>query len=181
MLFICKLKFYSMNQKLFLLPLLALIAFAGCSKKASNSCGYPVSTIVATVAEQNALHDSLTAHGITNAMLAPSGFFYSVNQPGSGSSPTSLCSTVAVFYRGGFLNGHGFDSTSTGTPAVFQLGQVIPGWQKALPLVAKGGDITLYIPPSLAYGSTPVKDTSGNIIIPANSNLVFHVLVADVQ
>ncbi len=171
-----------MIRKLFLLPLLVLILLASCSKKkASNSCGYTPSTIVAPVAEQTALHDSLTAHGITNVTLATSGFFYSVNQPGSGSSPTSLCSTVAVFYRGGFLNGQGFDSTSTGTPAVFQLGQVIPGWQKALPLVAKGGDITLYIPPSLAYGSTPVKDPSGNVVIPANSNLVFHVVIADVQ
>ncbi len=95
--------------------------------------------------------------------------------------PTSLCSTVAVFYRAGFFNGKGFDSTATGAPAIFQLGQVIPGWQKALPLVAKGGDITLYIPPSLAYGSKSVKDSSGNVVIPANSNLVFRVLIADVQ
>ena len=182
MLFICKLQIYSMNKKLFFLPLIVLIVLASCSKKkVSNSCGYIPSSIVAPVSEQTALQDSLTAHGITNATLDPSGFFYNINQPGSGSSPTSLCSTVSVFYRGGFLNGQGFDSTSTGTPAVFQLGQVIPGWQKALPLVAKGGDITLYIPPSLAYGSKSVTDSSGNVVIPPNTNLVFHVLVADVQ
>jgi FKBP-type peptidyl-prolyl cis-trans isomerase FkpA len=168
-----------MNKKIFSILLISFVVLASCSKKV-NSCGYSTSSIIAPSGEQEALHDSLTARNI-DATLDPSGFFYTINQPGSGVSPTSLCSTVSVFYRGGFLNGKGFDSTSTGTPAVFQLGQVIPGWQKALPLVAKGGDITLYIPPSLAYGSTAVKDTSGNVVIPANSNLVFRVLVADVQ
>ena len=170
---------YSMNKKLILSLSIALIVLASCSKKV-NSCGYSASTIIAPTAEQEALHDSLSNRGI-DATLDPSGFFYKINQAGAGAAPTSLCSTVAVFYRGGFLNGQGFDSTSTGTPAVFQLGQVIPGWQKALPLVSKGGDITLYIPPSLAYGSKAVKDTSGNVVIPANSNLVFHVVIADVQ
>lgn len=168
-----------MNKKLFLSLFAGLIVLASCSKKV-NSCGYSTSNVIAPTSEQEALHDSLTAHGI-DATLDPSGFFYNINQAGSGPSATNLCSTVSVFYRGGFLNGSGFDSTSTGTPAVFQLGQVIPGWQKALPLVAKGGDITIYIPPSLAYGPTPVKDNSGNVVIPANSNLVFHVLIADVQ
>ena len=168
-----------MNKRIFLPLVVFLVILASCSKKV-NSCGYSTSSIIAPVAEQEALHDSLTAHNI-EATLDPSGFFYNIDQPGSGPSATSLCSTVSVFYRGGFLNGDGFDSTSTGTPAVFQLGQVIPGWQKALPLIAKGGDITLYIPPSLAYGSTAVRDTSGNVVIPPNTNLVFRVLVADVQ
>ncbi len=168
-----------MNKKFFFFLGIALIVFASCQKKVS-SCGYSASTIIAPVTEQEALHDSLTAHNIT-ATLDPSGFFYNINQAGSGKAATTLCSTVSVFYRGGFLNGQGFDSTSTGAPAVFQLGQVIPGWQKALPLVAKGGDITLYIPPSLAYGSRAVKDSSGNVVIPANTNLVFRVLIADVQ
>jgi len=172
-------QFYSMNRKIILSLFTGLIVLASCSKKV-NSCGYSASTVIAPSSEQQALHDSLTVHGI-DATLDPAGFFYHITQAGSGPSATSLCSTVSVFYRGGFLNGSGFDSTSTGTPAVFQLGQVIAGWQKALPLVAKGGDITIYIPPSLAYGARPVKDTSGNVVIPANSNLVFRVLIADVQ
>lgn len=168
-----------MNKKIFFFLFITLVVLASCKKK-ENTCNYSESSIIAPAAEQQALHDSLTNLGI-NATLDPSGFFYIINQAGSGNPPTSLCSTVAVFYRGGFLNGKGFDSTSAGTPAIFQLGQVIPGWQKALPLVSKGGDITLYIPPSLAYGASPVKDNAGNVVIPANSNLVFHVEVADVQ
>jgi FKBP-type peptidyl-prolyl cis-trans isomerase FkpA len=161
------------------LPIIALVIFASCSKK-ENKCVYTDSTIVAPAAEQQALKDSLDSMGI-HATLAPSGFFYNINQPGSGPTVTNLCTTIAVFYRGGFLNGTGFDSTN-GNPAIFQLGQVIPGWQKAIPLIAKSGDITLYIPPSLAYGSKAVTDpNTGNVVIPANSNLVFRVVVADIQ
>ncbi|HXR83493.1 MAG TPA: FKBP-type peptidyl-prolyl cis-trans isomerase [Hanamia sp.] len=166
-------------KKIFALPIIALIVLAGCSKK-ENKCNFTDSTVVAPAAEQQALQDSLTALGI-HATLAPAGFFYNINQPGSGPSVTNLCTTIAVFYRGGFLNGTGFDSTH-GNPAIFQLGQVIPGWQKAIPLVAKSGDITLYIPPSLGYGANDVTDPStGKVVIPANSNLVFHVVVADIQ
>ncbi|MEO8821700.1 MAG: FKBP-type peptidyl-prolyl cis-trans isomerase [Ginsengibacter sp.] len=167
-------------KQLFVLSFILLLFLGSCKKNATPSCSYPPSTVVAPQAEQQAIHDSLTAHGL-NATLAPSGFYYTINNPGAGLSPTSLCSTVAVFYRGGFFNGKGFDSTATGAPAVFQLGQVIAGWQKALPLIAKSGDMTLYIPPSLGYGTQAKTDSAGNVLIPANSNLVFRVIMADVQ
>jgi FKBP-type peptidyl-prolyl cis-trans isomerase FkpA len=59
---------------------------------------------------------------------------------------------------------------------------VIPAWQKAIPLITKNGDSSLYIPPSLGYGSKDVTNPStGQIIIPANSNLVFRVVISDIQ
>ncbi len=171
-------------KKLFPGLFIALIfVAAGCKKNSApvdNSCNYSPSTIVAPLAEQQALQDSLNAHGI-QATRDSSGFFYTINKPGSGDSVTSLCTTIAVFYRGGFLNGKGFDSTTT-NPAVFQLWQVIPAWQKAIPLITKTGDISLYIPPSLGYGSKDVTNPStGAVVIPANSNLVFRVVIADIQ
>lgn len=169
-------------KRFFLISLLGISVFAmdSCKKNTANNCSYPVSNVIAPLSEQQNLQDSLTARGIT-ATMAPSGFFYNITTPGSGASATSLCSTVAVFYRGGFFNGKGFDSTATGSPAIFQLGQVIAGWQKALPLIAKSGTMTLYIPPSLGYGPDDVKDTSGKVVIPGNSNLVFQIVLADVQ
>ncbi|MEO8854619.1 MAG: FKBP-type peptidyl-prolyl cis-trans isomerase [Ginsengibacter sp.] len=169
-------------KKFFFLSFLGISLFAmeSCKKTTDNSCSYPVSNVIAPLSEQQNLQDSLTAHGI-QATMAPSGFFYKITAPGSGASATSLCSTVAVFYRGGFFNGKGFDSTGTGNAAVFQLGQVIAGWQKALPLIAKSGQMTLYIPPSLGYGPDDVKDTAGKVVIPGNSDLVFEVILADVQ
>jgi len=165
----------------YLFPLfLALVFLGSCKKTASNSCGYTASTVVAPAAEQQALQDSLTAHGLT-ATLAPSGFYYTINTPGAGASPKGPCSEVAVFYRAGFFNGKGFDSTSSGNPAVYELGELIPGWQKALPLIAVNGNITMYIPPSLAYGSRTITDSIGTVIIPPNSDLVFQLKLVDVQ
>jgi len=164
-----------------------LIAFlliaASCKKNSApvdTSCNHSISTIVAPLAEQQALQDSLTAYGI-QATKDSSGFFYTINKPGNGDSVSSLCTTIAVYYRGGFLNGKGFDSTTT-NPAVLQLWQVIPAWQKAIPLIKKTGDISLYIPPSLGYGSKDVTNPStGAVVIPANSNLVFRVVIADIE
>ena len=171
-----------MKKLIFLLILSSFIAFSCKKNNSSNqTCQFQPSTIIAPIAEQTALHDSLVAHEI-EATMDPSGFFYKINEPGSGPTVKDLCTTVAVFYKGTFFNGKVFDSTSTGTPAIFQVGRVIPGWQKAIPLIAKGGDITLYIPPSLAYGSNNVVNpNTGDTIIRANSNLVFHVQLADLQ
>ena len=84
-------------------------------------------------------------------------------------------------YRGSFFNGVTFDSTANNDVASFQLGQAIVGWQKALPLISKDGVMTLYLPPSLAYGPNPVRDNFGNIVIPGNSYLVFNISLKDVQ
>lgn len=168
----------------YLYPLffILFIFLASCKKNTTPpSCPYIPSTTVAPASEQNALRDSLTAYGL-NATLDASGFYYSIDSAGNGPSPTTLCSVVSVYYRGGFFNGKGFDSTTSQVPAVFQIGQVIEGWQKGLPLIAKHGAMDLYIPPSLAYGSKPITDkVTGRVIIPANSYLVFHVEIADVQ
>ena len=172
-------------KKLFALPLIALLFFAAsCKKNNANgnvACNSTPSTIVAPAAEQQALQDSLTAHGI-QATKDSSGFFYTINNPGTDPKPKDLCTTVAAFYRGGFFNGSGFDSSASGNPLIFQLFQVIPGWQKGISLVGKGANINLYIPPSLGYGSKDVTDPStGKVVIPANSYLVFQVSVADIQ
>lgn len=155
------------------------VMFTSCLK--DDTCNFVDSTIVAPSTEIAALKDSLDAHGIV-AILHPSGFYYTIVSPGTGSSVTNLCSEVTTMYKGGFFNGNIFDSTATGEAATFQLGQVIPGWQKGIALVKGGGDINLYIPPSLGYGSQVVKDqNTGQVIIPANSYLVFEVKVKSIQ
>jgi FKBP-type peptidyl-prolyl cis-trans isomerase FkpA len=61
------------------------------------------------------------------------------------------------------------------------LGQLIIGWQKGLPLIKSGGSITLFIPPSLGYGNQDIRNSSGAVIIPANSNLKFTIDLVSVQ
>jgi len=171
-------------KKLFAVSLVGTLIFAASCKKNNDTgnvgCDETPSTIVAPAAEQQALQDSLTAHGI-EATKDSSGFFYTINNPGTDPKPKDLCSTIAASYRGGFFNGTGFDSSASGNPIIFQLFQVIPGWQKGISLVGKGANINLYIPPSLGYGSKDVTDPSGRVVIPANSYLVFQVSVADIE
>lgn len=93
------------------------------------------------------------------------GFYYSIQKPGSGEKPT-VCSNVSVNYDGKLTNGTRFDS---GQEVSFGLNQLIVGWQEGIPLIAPGGRITLYLPPSLAYGSQEQGD------IPANSILIFQI------
>jgi FKBP-type peptidyl-prolyl cis-trans isomerase FkpA len=186
MLFICK-NNYPM-KKILAVCVTALFILASCAKT-DNKCRYTDSTVIAPASEVQALKDSLTAHGIT-ATKDPSGFFYTINTQGAGASVTNLCTVLTVAYKGTFFNGQVFDATkfdTTVTPNVpipvdFQLGGVIVGWQKALPLINKGGDITLYIPPSLAYGPSDVKNQqTGAVVIPGGSNLIFTVHVVDIQ
>jgi FKBP-type peptidyl-prolyl cis-trans isomerase FkpA len=168
-------------RKLLPLCMLAILTFVSCVKNNQASCNYTTTTIIAPDAEQQAMQDSLSAHNIT-ASMNPEGFFYTINSQGSAQSISNLCTTVSVEYKAGFFNGKIFDSTATGTVANFQLGAVIPGWQKGVPLVGKGGSITLYIPPSLGYAANNIINTNtGDTIIPANSYLVFNVHLVDFQ
>jgi FKBP-type peptidyl-prolyl cis-trans isomerase FkpA len=170
-------------KKFTLLSVFAVfIVISSCKKnKINTTCTYTESSTVAPASEQQALLDSLNAYGI-QATKDSSGFYYTINQPGTAPGITNLCTSIAAFYRGGFFNGTGFDSTATGNPAIFQLGQVIVGWQKGIPHVNKNGNITLYLPPSLAYDSIAVKNpNTGQVVIPANSYLVFRISIADIQ
>lgn len=158
----------------------ATFVFAGCLKK-NTGCGYVASSATAPDSEVTKLKDSLYNMGINSVSQDPSGFFYNITNMGTGNPASSLCSTITVSYKGSFLNGATFDSTATGATASVQLGQLIVGWQKAIPLVGTGGSITLYLPPSLAYGPNNVNDNSGNLVIPGGSYLKFTIQVVKIQ
>ena len=63
---------------------------------------------------------------------------------------------VKVHYTGWTTDGVVFDSTHRqGRPSVLEVNRVIPGWQEALQLMAKGQRNRIWIPSHLAYGSRP--------------------------
>lgn len=106
-----------------------------------------------------------------------SGLQYQVLEsgPATGRSPTRS-ETVKVHYRGTLTNGTVFDSSiDRGMPAVFGVGQVIPGWTEALQLMKPGDKWMLFIPANLAYGNRAVGDK-----IPANSTLIFLVELLEI-
>jgi FKBP-type peptidyl-prolyl cis-trans isomerase FkpA len=152
---------------------------AGCVKS-NNKCSYASSTVVAPINEIDSLQTLLLQDSITATENA-AGFYYKIDSAGSGTTISNLCTTVTVNYKGSLFNGPAFDSAYVNQLASFQLGQVVTGWQLGLPLIRKGGYITLYIPPTLGYGVNPVVDNNGNIIIPASSYLIFTIHLADIQ
>ncbi|HEX7117694.1 MAG TPA: FKBP-type peptidyl-prolyl cis-trans isomerase [Longimicrobiales bacterium] len=58
---------------------------------------------------------------------------------------------------------------------------VIDGWVDGVPGMRIGGTRKLVIPWERGYGSFPVHDEFGNVIIPAYSNLVFEVELMDTR
>lgn len=103
-----------------------------------------------------------------------SGLLYTVEREGDGDTPTAD-SRVRVHYAGTLIDGTEFDSSyARGEPAVFGVGQVIPGWTEALQLMKVGAKYNLTIPPELAYGP------QGNQRIPGNSVLLFEVELLEI-
>ena len=83
---------------------------------------------------------------------------------------------LTVKYRGRFIDGTEFDSTDArGQPSVIKPSMVIQGWREALGLMGRGAKWRLFIPPKLAYGSSPPP------AIPPNSLLIFEVEIIDVD
>ncbi len=153
------------------LPLLVMMCIS-CSK--SSSCTSVDTNKVATAEEIANLKDSLEKYNI-DAIQHPSGIFYKIINPGSGGIVSNLCTQVSATYWGGFFDGRSFDQSAT--PLTFTLGATIVGWHKGIPLVKEGGEIEIYIPPSLGYGNEDMKDNNGVVVIPKNSYLVFKVKV----
>lgn len=92
---------------------------------------------------------------------------------------------VSVLYVGKLPDGTVFDSSEAhnNEPLTFTLGQqgLIPGFQIGVNGMKEGGERYLAIPPALGYGTQDVKDDKGNVIIPANSTLLFDVRLVKVE
>ena len=100
----------------------------------------------------------------------PSGLQYEVLAEGTGRKPKAT-DKVQCHYHGTLIDGQVFDSSiQRGTPAVFGVNQVIPGWVEALQLMPEGAKWKLYIPSELAYGAQGAGE-----MIPPHSTLVFEV------
>jgi peptidylprolyl isomerase len=86
------------------------------------------------MAEERKKRDSETvAKRWPDAVVTASGLRYIVLKKGTGSGSPIMGTQVTVNYVGQLLDGTTFDSSiDRGKPAVFKVGQVIPGWNEAL-------------------------------------------------
>jgi FKBP-type peptidyl-prolyl cis-trans isomerase len=145
-------------KRYILLLVLFITAFSSCKKDT------PFDPVKQAAADDASIQAYIKANNIT-ATKDPSGLYYQVITPGTGSYPTSN-SLITGQYTGKLLNGNVFDSGPvTNTP----LTGFITGWQIGIPHINTGGRILLLIPSALAYGNSK----SGSI--PANSVLIFTI------
>ncbi len=95
-------------------------------------------------------------------------------------------SQVTVKYIGMLSDGTVFDSSDAhenkSMTFILGSGNIIPGFQIGVNGMKEGGERLMAIPPSLGYGDTDLKDpTSGKVIIPAKSTIVFRVQLVKVE
>ncbi|MCW1383965.1 FKBP-type peptidyl-prolyl cis-trans isomerase [Novosphingobium sp. KCTC 2891] len=95
---------------------------------------------------------------------------------GQGASPTAA-DVVLINYAGHLPNGKEFDH---GERVAMPVEGVIPGFSQGLQKMQRGGKYRLEIPAAMAYGAQEQKNqTTGEVVIPANSDLVFDVELVD--
>lgn len=123
-------------------------------------------------ASEQFLEENKTKEGV---QVTESGLQYKVLEEGTGPSPEEG-DRVRVHYTGKLIDGEVFDSSvERGEPAVFGVGQVIPGWTEALTMMKVGGKWELYIPSELGYGQRGAGERIG-----PNSALIFEVELLDI-
>ncbi|MCM8732089.1 FKBP-type peptidyl-prolyl cis-trans isomerase [Hephaestia sp. GCM10023244] len=121
------------------------------------------------------LAENARAEGVVETA---SGLQYKVLTKGTGAAPTDE-DVALVNYDGTLTDGNRFDKSQQPTP--FPLGEqaAIPGFEEALKLMPKGAKYRFWIKPDLAYGAAERRDGAGNVVIPANSVLVFDIEMID--
>lgn len=155
-------------KKLLYISFLSIL-FASCVKSENNqNCDEPTAKAIAS--EVTALKTYIDSNHIS-AVEEPRGFYYHIDSVGTGATP-GQCSTLVIDYSLKLTTGATVESNND---VQFLLSDLILGWREGLPLIKEGGAITLYLPPSLAYGSR----ASGPI--PANSILIFNIRLKAVK
>ncbi|WP_257265370.1 FKBP-type peptidyl-prolyl cis-trans isomerase [Endozoicomonas sp. ONNA2] len=109
-------------------------------------------------------------------IVLESGLQYRVLTKGNGMKP-SVTDLVTVHYEGRRIDGTLFESSySRDQPATFQLNRVIAGWTEGIQKMPEGSTWELFIPSTLAYGSTGIPG-----IIGPNEAIIFKVELRDVS
>lgn len=97
----------------------------------------------------------------------------------SSSGVAEVGDEVLVVYEGRFEDGKVFNPE---TRTTFTLNDnVIPGFRDGIVGMAIGETRTFSVPPEQGYGSEDRLDRDGNVVIPANSTLIFEVTLLDIR
>jgi len=156
-------------MKKILIVTLSGTLFFGCIKSSSPS----TCTDVTPESEAATISNYCTTNGIT-AQQDANGIFYQIIDHGTTPTP-DINDTISVLYTTKLLDGTVLDESQT-TPYTGVLSQFIDGWKLGIPKIAKGGQMKMIVPSSLAYGCYGYPGS-----IPANAILYFDVKLVDVK
>ncbi|HZH87939.1 MAG TPA: FKBP-type peptidyl-prolyl cis-trans isomerase [Chitinophagaceae bacterium] len=145
-----------------ILVLMSLSVFSCAKNTDSQNC--PPIEVSVPQNEITGLESFLEDQGI-EALWHEKGFYYTILKEGNGATPNA-CSDINIAYEGSLTNGFVFDANDG---IDFPLTKLITGWRLGVPLLKEGGEIILYLPPTLGYGSNAQAN------IPANSILIFQI------
>ena len=151
-----------------LAAVLLLLPLAGCDR------GPPAPPDVPAAESAALLEKNKAEPGV---VTLPTGLQYKVVRSGpEGGYRPKPGDAVKVHYEGRLPSGEVFDSSyESGAPAVFTVGQLVPGWNQALQLMKPGDEWLLTVPPDLGYGEQGAGDA-----IPGGAVLIFRMELLDV-
>lgn len=135
-------------MKLFFKSLLLLVLVAGVFMGCRKGLKRPPQCFETPLSQEMPTMLAYANKVMTNPVVDTTGIVYEIVQPGEGEHP-GLINVVKVNYVGKLLDGTQFDA---GSNVSFYLGNLIIGWQIAVPKLRPGGKMKLVIPSTLAYG-----------------------------
>ncbi len=112
------------------------------------------------------LSENRTREGIRETA---SGLQYFVVREGAGAAPGPTDS-VQVRFRGFLVDSRVFEEKMDSVGSTVYMGDIIQGWIEGLQMMKEGGQMRLFIPPSLAFGSR----SRGKLIRP-NETLIYDI------
>jgi len=140
-----------------------------------------IETALQDAAERKADQNRLTERNFLTAnsqrsevQVSETGLQYEILKKSEGEHPAEN-SVVRVHYKGTFIDGKLFDSSSEEDGTQIPLDMVIPGWAEGLMLMTVGSQYRLFIPSDLAYGSDGIQG-----IIPPYSTLIFTIELLEI-
>ncbi len=119
------------------------------------------------VYDQSVIKNYIAANGLSSSMKPdPSGIWYSISTPGTGTVAITDSSTVTATFTVALLNLALADQYNTGGGAAIDIPDLTPGMQIALKKYATAGTLmTVLIPSSLAYGKNVHTTITANSCI----------------
>lgn len=149
------------------LALALLSALAGCNTHSGSPDAAPRDD---ALADTNSLEPSSVR---IDRIVLSSGLIIEDIESGAG----EIClpdSWIRVRYTCRLPDATQVDSSGDQT-LVLSLPRMIRGWQDGLPGMRVGGKRRLTVPPDLGYGSRPLRNARGIVVIPADSTLEYTI------